>query len=49
MNYDAVRRLSNPKLRSLLKQVPGAEGTIFYLKLMYFLTNIALLIRNLIL
>jgi hypothetical protein len=39
MNYDAVRRLSNPKLRSLLKQVPGAEGTIFYLKLMDFLTN----------
>lgn len=39
MNYDAVRRLSNPKLRSLLEQGPGAEGTIFYLKLVDFLTN----------
>ena len=40
MNYDAVRRLCNPKVRSLLKKhVVGSEGTIFYLKLMDFLTN----------
>ena len=40
MNYYAVRRLCNPKVRELLqKYVPGSEGTFFYLKLMDYITN----------
>ena len=40
MNYDAVRQLSRPEIRDLLKQhVAGSEVTVFYLKLMEYTTT----------